>query len=133
MFSIIYKILACIPKGGVNVISVVKLTSMFTVHGRHVVVTWRPRSRMECLVAGSGHTKSKSPLKKKCMITLCSYVWIYAIIYDSCPIISYLKIQTGNFFSISHVMVDTMEIGASVQFKFLQKSQEVVGETRKTC
>jgi hypothetical protein len=31
----------------------------------------------------------------------------------------YLKIQTGSFFSISHATVGTMEIGASVQFKFL--------------
>jgi len=41
------------------------------------------------------------------------------------PLINYLKIQTGNSFSTSHEIVGTMEIGASVQFKFLHKPHEL--------
>lgn len=41
-----------------------ELTSLFTVHGRNGVVMCRFRSWMEYLVPGSGHTESKSPLKK---------------------------------------------------------------------
>jgi len=40
-------------------------------------------------------------------------------------LINYLKIQTGSFFSISHEIVGTMEIGASFQCKFLRNPTRV--------
>jgi hypothetical protein len=99
--------------------SVLNRTSMFTVHGRHGVVTCRLRALMEYLVAGSGHTESKSPLKEvhDCVIFECPDI----LNYDPCTIKNYLKIQTGNFFSISHEIVGTMEIGASFQRKPLKE------------
>ena len=81
------------------------------------------------IVAGSGHTESKSPLKffHNRVIFICMNYDTYIICsLDSLlPLISYLKIQTGNSFSTSHEIVGTKEIGASVQFKFLHKPHEL--------
>jgi hypothetical protein len=100
------------------------------------------RSRMEYLVAGSGHTVSKSPLKLfhimalfchqlyACMMHIITAIYIRELddawfVVATYSYYYYLKIQTGNLFSTSHEIVGTMEAGESVQFRFLQEGTHV--------